>query len=358
MMAAYGVDRSQWVYRLAPHLTGKAQQAYAAMSTEDASTYEEVKAAVLRRYDISTETYRQRFREARFQEGETHRELATRLLDLASKWTKECTTVQEVVEVIVKEQLLDTMPASVRVWMHEHKPQDSVEAGQLAVDYAQARKVSGSGHPGGKRGERPAEQRRCYGCKQVGHVEQDCPMRRDASWGGGPPGGPVQQGKRASQLKCYNCGGIGHRARQCPGNALFCCGQGWQWIQGLTLHGVVEGQVADDILLDTGCSKTLVRRELVPTQKILPEQVPIRCAHGDTVMYPLANIKVQLGGMVEAAVSDHLPMSVLLGTDVPQLVEQLNGVGREPGLDSDGGKAMDVLVMTRSQRAAQEQVEE
>ena len=78
-------------------------------------------------------------------------------------------------------------------------------------------------------------------------------------------------------------------------------------------------------------------------------------------MFPLANIEVQLGGMafrVEAAVSDRLPMSVLLCTDVPQLVELLNGVGREPGLDSDGGEAMDVLVMTRSQRAAQEQVEE
>ena len=141
---------------------------------------------------------------------------------------------------------------------------------------------------------------------------------------------PVQQGKRASQLKCYNCGGIGHHACQCPSNALFYCGQGWQRRQGLTPHGVVEGQVA----------------------KILPEQVPIRCAHGDTVMYPLANIKVQLGGMafmVEAAVSEHLPMSILLGMDVPQLVELLNGVGREPGLNSNGGEAMDVLIMMRSQ---------
>ena len=59
-------------------------------------------------------------------------------------------------------------------------------------------------------------------------------------------------------------------------------------------------------------------------------------------MFPLANIEVQLGGMafrVEAAVSDRLPMSVLLCTDVPQLVELLNGVGREPGLDCDGGEA-------------------
>ena len=68
-MAAYGVDRSQWVYRLAPHLTGKAQQAYAATSAKDASTYEEVKAAVLRWYGISTETYQQCFREARLKEG-------------------------------------------------------------------------------------------------------------------------------------------------------------------------------------------------------------------------------------------------------------------------------------------------
>ena len=148
MMAADGVDRSQWVYRLAPHLTGKAQQAYAAMPTEDASTYDEVKAAVLRRYDISTETYRQLFRKARLKEGETHWELATRLLDLASKWTKECTTVRGVVEMIVKEQLLDTMPALVRVWVHEHKPQDSAEAGSWLMTIHRPRKCRAQGSLG------------------------------------------------------------------------------------------------------------------------------------------------------------------------------------------------------------------
>ena len=133
MMAAYRVDRFQWVYRLAPCLTRKAQQAYAAMPTEDASTYDEVKAAVLRRYDISRDLP-SAFPRGQAEGGETHRELLTCLLDLASKWTKECTTVRVVVEIIVKEQLLDTMPASVRVWVHECKPQDSAEVGQLADD--------------------------------------------------------------------------------------------------------------------------------------------------------------------------------------------------------------------------------
>ncbi len=56
--------------------------------------------------------------------------------------------------VIVVKQLFDTMPASVCVWVYEHMPQDSVEAGQLVDEYTQARKVSGSGQPTSKRGER------------------------------------------------------------------------------------------------------------------------------------------------------------------------------------------------------------
>ena len=44
-------------------------------------------------------------------------------------------------------------------------------------------------------------------------------------------------------------------------------------------------------VLDTGCKRTMVRQDLVPQEKILEGDVAtIRCAHGDTVLYPLANI--------------------------------------------------------------------
>ena len=72
--------------KLAPQLTGKAQQAYAAMSSTDAGDYEALKAAILRRYDINQEAYRQRFRTATKKEEETVAELATRLRDLLGKW--------------------------------------------------------------------------------------------------------------------------------------------------------------------------------------------------------------------------------------------------------------------------------
>ena len=44
-MRAYEVRKERWAYKLAPHLAGKAQQAYAGMRTEDAGDYEQVKEA-------------------------------------------------------------------------------------------------------------------------------------------------------------------------------------------------------------------------------------------------------------------------------------------------------------------------
>ena len=60
MMEAYEMEEAQWPYKLAPQLTGKAQQAFAALSPDEAKSYSVVKAAVLRRYNINEETYRKR----------------------------------------------------------------------------------------------------------------------------------------------------------------------------------------------------------------------------------------------------------------------------------------------------------
>ena len=44
---------------------------------------------ILKRYDDSEETHRQRFKSATCKEGETYQELAVRLTDLLDKWMKE-----------------------------------------------------------------------------------------------------------------------------------------------------------------------------------------------------------------------------------------------------------------------------
>ena len=95
---------------------------------------------------------------------------------------------------------------------------------------------------------------------------------------------------------------------------------------------MVEGRWIEDILLDTGCTRTLVRQDLVPVGKMFEGTTLIRCAHGDTVSYPLAEIEIDVEGrrfQVQAGVAANLPVSVLLGTVVPWLTGFLQGGAQE-----------------------------
>ncbi len=94
-MTAYEVPENRWAFKLAPQLSGRAQQAYAVLNGEAASSYLEVKEAILGQYNVNEETYRQRFRMASMKTEETTRELRVRIEDLAKKWTKDCDTVDK-----------------------------------------------------------------------------------------------------------------------------------------------------------------------------------------------------------------------------------------------------------------------
>jgi hypothetical protein len=53
------------------------------------------------------------------------------LVDLFNKWTRECGSMEELKQVLVIEQLVNTLPSDVRVWVRERKPRTVLEAGQL-----------------------------------------------------------------------------------------------------------------------------------------------------------------------------------------------------------------------------------
>ena len=365
MMAGYEIEQGRWAFKLAPQLTGRAQHAFAAMDPVRASDYKEVKAAILQRYDISEETYRRRLWAVTRKEGESYRELTTRVQDLFGKWTRQCTTMEELRELMMTEQLLNALPQDVRIWVIEREPKTVAEAGKLADTYEKARRQLPGANKGehGQRGKvavkeevkrvdrRPLQEiRRCHNCGMTGHMARDC--RR-----GTKPNGTNQEQARGQvpnrEVRCFNCGRNGHIAMWCPNNALFCQGvqkrgptkvqrqrQG-KPAQGITKSGTVEGHPVGDILLDTGCSTTLVRRELVPEERLLDGEVTVRCAHGDTTTYPLAEVVVEVQGVRfegKAGVSETLPVSVLLGTDFPGMMELLRG-------DHQG----DALAITRAQ---------
>ena len=86
------------------------------------------------------------------------------------------------------------------------------------------------------------------------------------------------------------------------------------------------GKPVSWILLDTGAATTMVHRDLVPTDKLTSESVPIRCAHGDVSSYPMAKVSMTIGKYtfpIKVVVSSSLPVPVLLGRGVSDMFQWL-----------------------------------
>ena len=366
IMQAYDISREQWTNYIAPQLTGKAQQAFAALPTGESKDYDGVKAAILKRYGVSEETYRRRFHASTRNVGETNRELAMRLMDLQDKWLKTPSSVQEIKEVIGIEQFLTTLPLEKRAWVKERKPDTCVKAGELADEYELARILESQDRAADTLPRKlpPVTSKKwCSYCKTAGHVKGECSkLAQKRERDPGPNTREAPEPTRKPPIRCFNCKREGHIAAKCPGEPALLCeksttvGARLNTVDVWQRTGTVEGQFVPEIVLDTACKRTMVRQELVPPWKIIEGDVAtIRCAHGDTVLYPLANVNMEIDGrafVVEAAVSATLPVSVLLGGDVPELKLLIGDNRQKKSTDSE-----DVMVVvTRAQ--AKRQLEE
>ncbi|XP_057184151.1 uncharacterized protein LOC130550664 [Triplophysa rosa] len=78
----------EWSFRLVPLLTGRALEAYLAMDEEGAEDYKDLKEALLEKFNISPETYRQRFRSATVPAGESPMETYHWLKNLYRRWVR------------------------------------------------------------------------------------------------------------------------------------------------------------------------------------------------------------------------------------------------------------------------------
>ena len=63
--------KESWAVHLTPLLTGKGLQVYSNMPTREASEYDQLKTALLKRYEVNEEGLRTKFRESKSDTGET-----------------------------------------------------------------------------------------------------------------------------------------------------------------------------------------------------------------------------------------------------------------------------------------------
>ncbi len=107
---------------------------------DEAHYYTDLKAALLTKSDILTETYRQQFR-AISPAGKTPTETYHCLKGIYRCWIQpEQQSKEEVGEAIILEQLLCVPPSEVRAWEKGHEPTEGLAAAELAVQYLNAQR--------------------------------------------------------------------------------------------------------------------------------------------------------------------------------------------------------------------------
>ena len=217
--------------------------------------------------------------------------------------TKTCKTVDDVQQFIGKEQFLETLSnPEQKLWAMEKKPKTSIAAGEQADEYEQARQPglqkTRHVHQVGQQKTMPI-QRQDANIAACLVTRKRCVARRQAR------AKEVQkrqdQGASTARSRGMYLGNALKKALMCFKDSDIT--QSGPWVVGL-----VEGWKVSRILLDTGCTRTMVRQQRVPPENIIDGKiVSIRCARGDTKLYNLADLTLRVRGVpvkVEAAVTE------------------------------------------------------
>ncbi|KAL1246972.1 hypothetical protein QQF64_034274 [Cirrhinus molitorella] len=315
----WGWPVEEWSFRLVPLLTGQALDAYLAMDEERAGVYADLKEALLEKFNISAETYRQRFRASTTPAGESPTETYNRLRTLYCRWVRpDLHTKEEIGETIILEQLLRVLPYDSRTWVREHEPTTGLAAAKLALQYMNAHRRAPRTQP-------------LKGTVQKQNTAGDGALP-------GPAGGNISVQKPKSErqeLVCFYCQQPGHKASVCPVRKAKLTG--FCYVPREEDNDIdfgVESQMLCDVtvdghsvkaLLDTGSSLSLLKPGFV--SKIdYATTTTIQCVHGDIRRYPRAEVVVcaqEQSFLMNVVIVDDLPGDMILGRDLPVLFELL-----------------------------------
>ena len=201
----------QWPLLLQSVLKGKAQEAYTALPISECVDYNCVKNAILKAYELVPEAYRQKFRNYRKQESQTHVEFAHEKEVYFDRWcnSREVgTDFEKLRQVILTEEFKRCVPDDIETYLDEQKVENLAKAAAYADDYVLTHKStfnkSRSFGPAkksypevGKKSENVAPEKSsdkdqnsnqrmskdrkprsfapvCHYCKKPGHVMSDC----------------------------------------------------------------------------------------------------------------------------------------------------------------------------------------
>ena len=383
-------EKAGWATKLSALLSGRALDVYSRLSEEAASDYHKMKIALMKRYDLTEDGYRRKFRVSTPETDESPDQFIVRLSTYLIRWlelSKTEKTFEGLKDLIVKEQFINSCPKELAVHLRERAPETLEEIAKIADQYLEAHGKHVFSPARNKQPTPPEKEDNkkpvsdttplhCYRCNGRGHRSANCPTR-----------------------KCYLCGRHGHEARNCkssvprsggqnkngnPGprnqfsagclvqssppqataediqaciegdQLLLACGKKIPLLNSACVQPlsgargkmpVVKGKIGDktvNVLRDTGCSGIVVKKELVAEEQYTGDFSCMLLIDNSVRKVPIARITVDtpyLSGEVDVQCLPDAIYDLIIG-NVP---------GARSAEEPDPGWQEACAVTTRSQ---------
>ncbi|KAM9305662.1 uncharacterized protein PAF06_014251 [Gastrophryne carolinensis] len=118
--------KEQWAGLLAPFLSGEPQKAYFDLETQDAMDYGKLKKEILTRLGVTVSVRAQRVHTWVYSMDKPPRSQMHDLIHLTKKWLQpEVLTGPQMVERVVMDQYLRSLPVTLRKWVSHGDPKDA-----------------------------------------------------------------------------------------------------------------------------------------------------------------------------------------------------------------------------------------
>ena len=197
-------NKDLWATHLSALLKGKALNVYALLPSDQALDYDALKMALLKRYELTEDGFKRKFRSCRPELGETFCQFSVRMSSYLTKWIEMASTpktYEGLFDLMMRDQLLHICNRDLALFLKERTPISLPQMATIADQYKEARLTSALSltFPQGldkknSRHKSPNErvdtgkkfnsklhksERRCFKCDSPTHTAVNCPLRRN-----------------------------------------------------------------------------------------------------------------------------------------------------------------------------------
>ena len=133
--------KTSWAISLSALLQGKALDVYSRLSVDKAEDYDALKEALLRRFELTCDDFRKKFRYSNPEAGETPSQFVVRLEHYLSRWIELSGTehkFENLVDMLLRQQLVERGGTPLALFLKERKPKTISETTSLADTYVEA----------------------------------------------------------------------------------------------------------------------------------------------------------------------------------------------------------------------------